>query len=495
VIQRVFEEGEQELLEDEGDEDGTAADLNPEKDERTFLLDEGLAFRTDSRQGGEAVFAWCDLSGDDGDLYEFVCDSSTQTNAVASFEVVAIQCQFERKYRKSASTATEEDLEQFSFAEQPIPSAVATPESKSPARSVTPPLARSIDDMANIGSKRTTTSKTPSKIPPKTPASAKNSPTPKKGVATVAPPSAKHPEGTEVLANETAELHLFDFDSGTFVLQDADVLATVSEVGRWQYWLQIAGTKRDWLGQPVVPDINPVFNFEYLSFIFNHYSEDGSAYSWLLRFKDTATVERFQEGLMQALWEHLNQIKWTKIKDNDKDYMLEAFQDLTMEDIPEDDEEPEEESEEEEEETDDGQRSEHYDTDESDDDVEIKDKDGNTNSLLAVGYKHDRSFVVRGSKIGVFKHTQDNHLQFDTNISKVQTPNGKLFSPKKIMLHAEDKNLILQDGNNPNSLFRMDLEYGKVVDEWKIHDDIPVTTFAPEKVSSYSLMEECDGTS
>ena len=51
------------------------------------------------------------------------------------------------------------------------------------------------------------------------------------------------------------------------------------------------------------------------------------------------------------------------------------------------------------------------------------------------------------------------------------------------MLHGEDQSMILQNGNDPNTLYRMDLEYGKVVDEWKVHDDIPVTTFTPENVS------------
>ena len=32
------------------------------------------------------------------------------------------------------------------------------------------------------------------------------------------------------------------------------------------------------------------------------------------------------------------------------------------------------------------------------------------NSALAVGYKSDRSFVVRGDKIGVFKHTNKDQL-------------------------------------------------------------------------------------
>ncbi|KAI5297746.1 hypothetical protein KEM55_004290, partial [Ascosphaera atra] len=313
---------------------------------------------------------------------------------------------------------------------------------------------------------------------------------------TQAPPPASAPESTEILAREKAELHLFDFNTGAFILQDASVVATVSEVGKWEYWLQITGSDREWLGQAVKEEINPVFNFEYLSFIFNHYTESGEAYSWLLRFKDQPTEERFQEGLLQALWEKLNQVKWAKAKDTERDYVVEAFNDLTLADVPEEEEDPddrrereakeeeeeeaEEEEEEDEEDEDEGQRSEHYDSDEDEDDVELRDKDGNVNSQLAVGYKHDRSFVVRGSKIGVFKHTPNNNLEFSTTINKIETPRGKTFNPKKVMLHAEDRNLVLQNADDPNSLYRMDLEYGKIVDEWKVHDDIPVSNFAPE---------------
>lgn len=48
------------------------------------------------------------------------------------------------------------------------------------------------------------------------------------------------------------------------------------------------------------------------------------------------------------------------------------------------------------------------------------------------------------------------------------------------MLHREDTSMIMQDANDPNSVYRLDLEYGKVVDEWKVHDDIPINIFAPE---------------
>ena len=465
MVQRAYEEGEAELAqEDEEDESDV---LSTEKDEKIFLLDQSLEFRSDVKDG-QAVFAWRDLSGDSDDIYEFVCDESTQPAEVTTFEIAAIQCQYERKYRKSKDLATETDLKQFNFSKQPIPDASpvepATLKSSSASSSTT-------KGQQHTGSN---SSKPSASEPPGNPQVVA-----KAGITTVVPKATKAPPSQDVYVKEKAELHLFDFDTQTFVMQDSEVIASVFETGNWQYWLHISGRERNWLAQKVEPDLNPVFNFEYLSFIFNHYTEDGSAYSWLLRFKDTETEEKFQEGLMSALWERLNETKWRKIDKDDQQYVLDAFQDLTMEDVPE---EEEEEDVFEDAEDGDGQRSEHYDTDEEVDDVVTRDEDGNVNSQLAVGYKHDRSFVVRGSKIGVFKHTPNNNLEFSTNISKVTTPKGELFSPKKVMLHAEDSNMIIQNQDKPNSLFRMDLEYGKVVDEWKVHDDIPVKSFAPDKV-------------
>ena len=481
VIQRAYEEGEEELLAEEHGEDGISESLGAEKDEKTFLLDQGLHFRAEIREAGEKdkVLAWRDLSGDPGDLFEFVCDSSVPAGEDSTFEMVAIKCQYERKYRKSNENATEKDLVEFSFTEQPIPNA-------SPLTS--PTIKASSNSQVNDAKALTESSSISNRGAKRSKSSSKALVTKEKEVvSTKTPDAVEHPEAGETLTQERAELHLFDLHSGSFILQDPEVIATVSEIGTWQYWLQISSEKREWLGQAVIADINPVFNFEYLSFIFNHYTEE-TAYSWLLRFRSQETEERFQEGLMQALWEQLNETKWTKTKDDDRQYVLDAFQDLTLEDTEHEIQEEEEEEEEADEEVeDDGQRSEHYDSDESEDDVVTREDDGNINSQLAVGYKHDRSFVVRGSKIGVFKHTPNNNLEFSTNISKVETPSGTLFSPKKVMLHTEDTNMILQDEKNLNAVYRMDLEYGKIVDEWKVHDDIQVNTFAPENVSTFVI--------
>ncbi|KAG9242689.1 VID27 cytoplasmic protein-domain-containing protein [Calycina marina] len=477
VVQRAYEEGEEELLNDEEGEDREIAALG-ERDEKIFLLDESLHFRCEIREGGEKILAWRDLSGDTGDLYEFVCDNSINDTQVQQFESIAVNCQYERRYRKSYQSATVGELSEFVFDnEESIPNASPV---QSPVVSPTmPPVASSsaLRNSANSSLKRE-----------KQPTNRKNlDPSIKEEAPTVAPEVSAHPEAISILAEETAELHLFDFQSGSFIIQDSAVTATVSEVGTWKYYLKLQSKERDWLGQEIVADLNPVFNFEYLSFIFNAYTPDHQAYSWLLRFKDTGTISSFQEGLMQALWEQLNEIKWNKSKESDRDYVLEAFQDLTMEEAPQ---EEEEEEEYEEKASDDGKRSEHYDSDEEEDDVVTRDSDGNVNSEIAVGYKHDRSFVVRGSKIGVFKHLPNNTLEFSTNISKVEKLDGKIFSPKKVMLHQEDNNMILQDGADPSTLYKMDLNYGKIVDEWKVHDDITVNNFVPESKFSQTTGEQ-----
>lgn len=57
---------------------------------------------------------------------------------------------------------------------------------------------------------------------------------------------------------------------------------------------------------------------------------------------------------------------------------------------------------------------------------------GERNSQLTVGYKGDRSYVVRGNNIGVFNHGADNGVRYNATISKLTTPQGKEFIPKQV---------------------------------------------------------------
>jgi hypothetical protein len=49
-----------------------------------------------------------------------------------------------------------------------------------------------------------------------------------------------------------------------------------------------------------------------------------------------------------------------------------------------------------------------------------------------------------------------------------------------MMLHEGDSTMILMDENNNHDLYKMDLEYGKVVEEWNVHDVIPVENIFPK---------------
>ena len=155
---------------------------------------------------------------DPGDLYEFICDSSVQPSAIQTFEIVSIQCQYERKYKRSHEQATEQELKQFIFTDSPIPPAspVATsPPSSAFTSPVTP--AKAPKAATHTPVRRTKQVKEPTPVK-----------------ALIAPKVAAAPEATEILCCEDAELHLFDVASGTFVMQDQGVTAVVSEVGRWQ---------------------------------------------------------------------------------------------------------------------------------------------------------------------------------------------------------------------------------------------------------------------
>jgi len=49
-----------------------------------------------------------------------------------------------------------------------------------------------------------------------------------------------------------------------------------------------------------------------------------------------------------------------------------------------------------------------------------------------VGYKGDRSYVVRGDKIGVFDHSVDHEVKYFSTMANIATLKGKSFKPKNV---------------------------------------------------------------
>ena len=117
VITRVYEEGDQELLEDEEEStsfvdcDCRVLNFLPADEERVFLISEELEFHT-SQTEGEPTLVWRDLQGDVDEFYEFVA-SGTNAPTKAFFETCMYRAMYERKYKKSADGSRDEDLAEF----------------------------------------------------------------------------------------------------------------------------------------------------------------------------------------------------------------------------------------------------------------------------------------------------------------------------------------------------------------------------------------------
>lgn len=467
VVERVYEEGEAELSESEGG----ATEADDLEDEWAFLVDEALHIAY-TEKDGHVVITWKDTQGEPGDKFEFICAEDTKPRALDAFDFTAKKCQYERKYQRPY---TSEDLDEFEFDdEEEQPETVEEPaELVSPAK---PALVKEATSPQAKTSPPVTPRKTPSKSAPAAAAVA----TPAKQTDEVLP-QAPTIDGKPVLES-TASWHLFDAAAGVFVEQEADAKVTLYDLGQWEYWLAVANDTKPLVGALINSDMNPVFNYEHHSFIFNYFSETG-AFSFLLKFPSFEGLEEFQNSFVTLLWQSQEKREWVSVPTDERDYIADAFGELKVVGEDEEEEEADEEEEEEEEEEQrggslSGRNEGDHDVDEGFDPTERFTGKGK-NSQLAVGTSSDRSFVVRGNRIGVFKQTENNELAFSTTIDGVSTVGGKDFSPKKVMLHVQDRSLVMQNPTEDDRLYRMDLEYGKVVDEWRVGQGIGVTSFAP----------------
>ncbi|KAI0677601.1 VID27 cytoplasmic protein [Trametes maxima] len=445
VITRVYEEGDQELLEDEEETD----------EERVFLVCEELEFRTGQTADQEPTFIWRDLQGDIDELYEFVA-AGTNEPTRAFFETCMYRAMYERKYRASADNLADADLQEFIW---------QAPAAKKSKGKTVRKASRSQSDATPAPAAEelpvATTSASPPASPPK-----------KKLVAKASQPDMPS------LATEAAELHLWDGERGVFVKQE-NVVARVAHnpaLGQYDYWLLASTDEGQVLAHRINTDMNQRMSSRVLSLTWNNISDNGVGSSWCLRFDTEEAFTAFQRAFTRALWETLNNISWDKAKIEEQSYVLSStVEDVEMKDA-EDDSDEEDTVAEELDKSEDEEEEEEY----PEDDEEAPTMPKGRNKQLTVGYKGDRSYVVRDDKIGVFSHTGQNQVKYFASISNVATPTGKVFSPKHVMLHDQDTKMVLMNPAEPHSLYNLDIERGKVVEEWKVHDDITVDSIAPD---------------
>lgn len=403
-----------------GEDEGEIVDLESEAD-TTYLVHPEIKLGYYLKNGRVAI-TWRDLTGENGEQFEFLCAESVSKDTLDKFDRAACEAQYGQKYGKKAPADAPESLfDEF------------TTEYDNHG------LVKIDDDAIAAGS-------------------------------TGEAPAYPLTEG-RIMTKQTADLCLYDKAKNYFVSLDANRSCDVVVIdeGEYNYFLEVRKENKAIMGVPVDKEFSPYIDVSHSALIFNCELSDKALVSYLLRFTSTESLKEFDHTVSVAKYEASNKQRWQDLSTDVQDFLSDAMTNMDIEQPDEDysewDEaaaESEAESEAEEEVTDD--YSEYPDN-------EVHD----INSALEVGHTNDRTFVVRGDKIGVFKNT-DRSVQYNTTIK------GLDFDPSKIMLHEQDRALVLQNDAKPDYLYRMDLETGKIVDEWKTGKEVldlnPVSKFA-----------------
>ncbi|KLO08280.1 VID27-domain-containing protein [Schizopora paradoxa] len=452
VVTRVYEEGEEDILDDE-----------EENSERVFLIGEELEFRVSVSEGLPSL-VWRDLAGGDGELYEFVA-TNTNDATIELFAQCMYRAMFERKYRRSSDEASPKDLQEFVV--KPKESTKKPKASTSRVASSSSSSARDESSLSHAMNSLTVADKTTPKSPPKPTYPAKIS--------------------------QSAELYLWEDEEGHF-LKQADVIGSInSRTAPYDYWITATSEEgQQFLSHKITSELNARWSAKLSSVTWNYTSSQGHLSSWCLKFDGPEQYKEFQDMYSLCLYEHGNTASWEKAKPDEKAYLMSSLEseDIEMGEADSDDEDAvesvlgasaTEESESE---------SEPEDNDEPSSSMPLGEK-GDRNSQLAVGYgRNNRTFVMRGDKIGVFNHTDEGKVEYAATIKDLGFKKMKNFKPKHMMLHDRDKKMILMNPLQEHSLFAVDIEYGKIVEEWKVDDNITVNNIAPNSKFAQTTGEQ-----
>lgn len=461
-------------------------------DEWTFLLGPHLDFKKTWSNTGETVFIWNNALGDEKDeRVQFVISNDVSSSDIDQFLQILYRCYYSVVNKKLINTATETDIKDIEL----LFNTILEDESDGPSDllndlnnlTVNKEISDSDDDDDNVADTSELYQDANDTIATKSGSS---------------PLSTSSVEGREI-SNYSGGLYLFDPIQECFILQDHPMEISLVEIGKFKYWLSING-KETRLGKPVTQELNPTFEDDKTGFIFN-YTMDQITLSFMVKFDSIKDYKSFKLQWSSCLWMAINKVEWDRISDKEKQYIINPTMAL-VKDLDtilgfsdENDDRREEEikntalaGEEEEEDEDDGgdeiNPSSVLISSEQFDDGSSSRGSSTGNRSLTVSARNNRSYVVRGDKIGVFKtgdssvedYDDEDGLEFVSVIKNVKGKNGESFNPENPMMYMEDRSLILGDNKNLNKLYKMDIETGKIVEEWGSGDK-NIVQYGPTK--------------
>lgn len=501
VVKKVIDITE----DDEGDEDGDGyysddarsvlsvqSKIGGKKEEEwSFTLGPHLNFKKTWSNIGDAVFVWNNSLGDENDeRVQYVISSDVSTTDVDQFLQILYRCYFTVINKKPISSATANDIKDIELLFNTV-----LPEEEN--EETIPDSCDLLDTLHNLNANN----------------AAKDSDDDEGDTSelfqdandtftnrTISAPlsTATEIEGKEI-SSYVGGLYLFDPIKEDFLLQEHAMEISLIEIGEFKYWLSVNG-KETKLGKPVTQQLNPTFDDAKTVFIFN-YTIEQITLSFMIKFDSINDYKSFKLQWSACLWMATNKVSWDKVSDKEKQYIINPTLALVkdLDHILGFGDDSDDKREEELRSLEQTRAEAELEEDEDDEDIpssvlvsseqfdESSSASSSGNRSLTVSARNDRSYVVRGNKIGVFKtgagnveDDDEDGLEFVSVIKSVKGKDGKGFNPENPMMYMEDRSLILGDNNNLNKLYKMDIETGKIVEEWGSGDK-NIVQYGPTK--------------
>ena len=462
---------EQDLISD-GDDENNEEDELFESDTtvlKSFLIDAQLKFILFEDTESE-ILGWKDLEGDAGDMYEYRINPTVPQDTVDHFLFAVYRCEYERKYKRSSADIHAASLKEFVVEQKDLQlegdhilSSISTASSTLDLHSNL--QGADDEDEADEGDEDEF----------------------QDAIEEVA--TEEQVKG-ELIGSVLCDLFVYDAKKQSFKTKQKGMEASIEDIGHWNYLMQIkkkqseedTKSKDFSIVSYVIEQLDPTFRFEQFSFIFNYFTEK-AGYTFLMRFANRDEYDKFQKMFAKALWQHNNEREWRLIKETEQDYLVDTFRDVSLsdEDMP------------------DAVSDDDDDVEMTDSTVNMKDNESDSedeqktryknsaehNKGLKIGLKDDRAFISRGNKLGIFRTDNDDRkLTFSTAIESISSSRqkNKKINLDRMMLQKGDTTMIIQDTADPNTIYKMDLNRGKVVEDWTMTKDsvgIPVVNFAP----------------
>ncbi|KAG7857070.1 hypothetical protein KL919_003707 [Ogataea angusta] len=454
-INKTGEEGQGLLDDDELDASDNEEEFETDSSSlKSFLIDEKLKICLFQKHG-TYVIAWKDLDGDIGDMFEFRVDPSVSVESINQFMLAVYKCEYERKYKKSSLNLKLEDLQEFVFDRESLfdddPDLLSTLRTSANIHS-----GKAVDDSDSDDNFEDALEVTDPKL----------------------------------LFYTNADLLLYDEVKDDYQLKAPVAFARILQKDAWSYDIEVKSpeTKKTLVDVSITNSIDAAFDFDSLSLTFN-VDSDSLVLTWALQFPSRESYEDFQQAFMKCLYETNNKTSWVKLKDDEQQFMIDAINNLKIDEMDVDEDESEDESDDEKPSSIINNKLFVADSDSDEDDengLMRRFRASGVNSGMKLAYKDELAFVSRGDKLGVFRMDQESKPQFATAIENISsaTKKGKSISPGNMMLQKGDTIMILQDKNDKDKLYKMDLEYGKVVEDWELkknNSELPVVNFAPNE--------------